>query len=165
QADDGIRDSSVTGVQTCALPIWVFNLACTCASLTPAPRFQGSSSLCPSPFNCMTRNIKRHHPYSTFFSLHLSLYPFPSSTLLSFVLSFFTLFFPSSTLLSFLQSSFLLPLFFPSSTLLSFFVLFFFPSSPLLSFLPLFFLFFFLFFFHSSFLSSLYFHSSFLSSF
>src|SRR4029434_7380487 len=26
--------------------------ACTCASLTPAARFQGSSSLCPSPFHC-----------------------------------------------------------------------------------------------------------------
>src|SRR5467141_3016177 len=24
QAEDGIRDSSVTGVQTCALPIWVY---------------------------------------------------------------------------------------------------------------------------------------------
>src|SRR4029434_4250362 len=51
----------------------VFKLACTCASLTPAPRFQGSTSLCPSPFKCITRNIKRHLPYSTSFSLHLSL--------------------------------------------------------------------------------------------
>src|SRR4030066_2147881 len=25
QAEDGIRDSSVTGVQTCALPIWAFS--------------------------------------------------------------------------------------------------------------------------------------------
>src|SRR4030066_664479 len=25
QAEDGIRDSSVTGVQTCALPIWLFS--------------------------------------------------------------------------------------------------------------------------------------------
>src|SRR4029434_6218361 len=36
-----------------------------------------SPSLCPSPFNCITRNIKRHLPYSTFFSsifLSLSLY-------------------------------------------------------------------------------------------
>src|SRR4029434_7299871 len=98
----------------------VIKLACTCASLTPAPRFQGSSSLCPSPFKCITRNIKRHLPYSTFFhSIFLSI-PFllqlffPSSIHLSF-------FFPSSTLLSFLHSSFLLPLFFPSFTLLSFF--------------------------------------------
>src|SRR4029434_2094572 len=52
----------------------VFKLACTCASLTPAPRFQGSSSLCPSPFNCITRNINRHLPYSTFFlSIFLSI--------------------------------------------------------------------------------------------
>src|SRR5260370_15147436 len=27
QAEDGIRDSSVTGVQTCALPIWEFDVA------------------------------------------------------------------------------------------------------------------------------------------
>ena len=26
QAEDGIRDSPVTGVQTCALPIWVGNI-------------------------------------------------------------------------------------------------------------------------------------------
>ena len=26
QAEDGIRDTSVTGVQTCALPIWAFTL-------------------------------------------------------------------------------------------------------------------------------------------
>src|SRR5207237_5373856 len=26
QAEDGIRDSSVTGVQTCALPIWIAQL-------------------------------------------------------------------------------------------------------------------------------------------
>src|SRR5260370_4435272 len=28
QAEDGIRDSSVTGVQTCALPIFAFGLVC-----------------------------------------------------------------------------------------------------------------------------------------
>src|SRR5260370_25593367 len=28
QAEDGIRDSSVTGVQTCALPIWVHHTEC-----------------------------------------------------------------------------------------------------------------------------------------
>src|SRR4029434_8584620 len=39
-----------------------------CASLTPAPRFQDSSSLCPSPLSCITRNIKRHLPYPPFFS-------------------------------------------------------------------------------------------------
>src|SRR5437763_2214082 len=26
QAEDGIRDTSVTGVQTCALPIWIFGV-------------------------------------------------------------------------------------------------------------------------------------------
>ena len=116
-------------------PLWhhnrVFKLACTCASLTPAPRFQGSSSLCPSPFNCITRNIKRHLPYSPFFlsifpSFSLSLYPEPLLfTLCSFLISFFhssfllPLFFPFFTLLSFFHSSFLLLLFF--SFLLSFF--------------------------------------------
>src|SRR4029434_8551049 len=64
----------------------VFNLACTCASLTPAPRFQGSSSLCPSPFNCITRNINRHLPSSNFFSLHLSIFLFISLSLLSLTL-------------------------------------------------------------------------------
>src|SRR4029434_2698799 len=126
----------------------VIQLACTCASLTPAPRFQGSSSFCPSPFNCMTRNIKRHLPYSPFFSLHLSLYPShstfshtpsPCFTPFSLLLSIFTLFTLSllslsrATLVcsSFL-SSVLLPLVFP----------FVFPSSPLFSF------------FHCSFLTS-----------
>src|SRR5256885_4878466 len=32
QAEDGIRDYKVTGVQTCALPIWLMSL-----SLTPRP--------------------------------------------------------------------------------------------------------------------------------
>src|SRR4029434_2693968 len=118
-----------------------------CASLTPAPRFQGSSSLCPSPFNCLTRNINRHLPYSTFF---LSIFLFISLSLLSLTLhlsaslnfslllsifSLFTLslsratlvhsvpfFFLFSTLLSFFHSSFLssflIPLFFPSFALL-----------------------------------------------
>src|SRR4029434_4011082 len=91
--------------------------ACTCASLTPAPRFQGTSSLCPSPFNFITRNIKRHLPFSTFFfslSFSLSIFShtpslcFPPFSLLLSIFSLFTL------------PSFLLPLFFPSSTLLSF---------------------------------------------
>src|SRR4029434_10362358 len=119
----------------------VIKLACTCASLTPVPRFQGSSSLCPSLFNCITRNIKRHLPYSTFFSLHLSLYlsqstfshtpspcftpffsPFNIFPLHSLFIHSCSLFVLSSTLLSFFHSSFLssflIPLFFPSSTLL-----------------------------------------------
>src|SRR5207237_1977725 len=36
QAEDGIRDSSVTGVQTCALPICLA-LSTTCFSATPYP--------------------------------------------------------------------------------------------------------------------------------
>src|SRR2546425_9691850 len=31
QAEDGIRDKLVTGVQTCALPIWVPNVSWPCA--------------------------------------------------------------------------------------------------------------------------------------
>src|SRR4029434_9796625 len=93
-------------------------LACTCASLTPAPRFQGSSSLCPSLFNCITRNI--------------ILSFFHSSFLLTL---FFSFLFSFTTLLPFFHSSFLfyflLPLFFPSSTLHPLF----FPSFTLLSFL------------------------------
>src|SRR4029434_10618128 len=132
----------------------VIKLACTCASLTPAPRFQGTSSLCPSPFNCLTRNIKRHLPSSTFFSLHLSLYPSHyffshSISLLHSIFSpSFNIFPLLSFLLSFFHSSFLLPLlsfllsFFHSFFLSSLFFTFFFPSFTLLSFL--------LSFFHSS---------------
>src|SRR4029434_6340532 len=111
----------------------VIKLVCTCAILTPVPRFQGSSSLCPSPFNCKTRNIKRHLPFSTFFlfiflSIPLTLLSLTlhHSASLHFV-SFFQ-YFPSSLslyslypepllftlrsfLLSFFHSSFLLPLF------------------------------------------------------
>src|SRR4029434_2330148 len=89
-----------------------------CASLTPAPRFQGSSSLCPSPFNCITRNIKT--PSILYFFLSLSF------TLLSFLHSCF--------LYSFLYY-FLLPLFFPSFTLLSFLLSFFHSSFFSFSFL------------------------------
>src|SRR5207248_6469437 len=34
QAEDGIRDRTVTGVQTCALPIWLNSIAVTLAALT-----------------------------------------------------------------------------------------------------------------------------------
>src|SRR5437763_10959621 len=37
QAEDGIRDTSVTGVQTCALPIWIRR----------NPLLSGRSSACP----------------------------------------------------------------------------------------------------------------------
>src|SRR4029434_4634359 len=109
-------------------------------------------SLCPSPFNCITRNIKRRLPYSTFFSLHLSLYPSTSNfshtpslcftpfSLLS-IFSHFTLFtvFIQSHSCSLFHSAFL-----SSFTLFSFLHSSFFSSSTLLSF------------FHSSFLSSLF---------
>src|ERR1019366_3295218 len=49
QAEDGIRDWSVTGVQTCALPIWVFspsNLAETASALRMKNyKVQGASSV------------------------------------------------------------------------------------------------------------------------
>src|SRR4029434_9106775 len=96
----------------------VIKLACTCASLTPAPRFQSSSSLCPSPFNCITRNIKRHLPPShSTFSHTPSLCFTPFSLLLS-IFSLFTLSLSRATLV---HSSFLLlPLFLTYSTLLFF---------------------------------------------
>src|SRR4029434_9439141 len=93
----------------------IFKLACTCASLTPAPRFQGSSSLCTSPFNCITRNIHRHIPYSTFFSLYPSHSTFshtpslcftPFSLLLS-IFSLFTLSLLSLSRATLVHSSFL----------------------------------------------------------
>src|SRR4029434_6814227 len=93
---------------------WVIKLACTCASLTPVPRFQGSSSLCPSPF-------LSSFLLSLFFSSSTPLFCLHSSFLASFLLSlFFLFFFPFFTILSFLlsffHSSFLLPLFFPFFT-------------------------------------------------
>src|SRR4029434_2079880 len=35
QAEDGIRDSSVTGVQTCALPIYMSECVCVCDCFIP----------------------------------------------------------------------------------------------------------------------------------
>ena len=150
-------------------PLWhhnrVIKLACTCASLTPAPRFQGSSSLCPSPFNCITRNIKRHLPYSPFFSLHLSLYPFHIYFLShsislphSIVSPSFNIYPLHSLFTAFIQShscSLFFSSFFLSSTLLSFFLSFFYSSCLLPLFFPFFTLLSFLLsFFHSSFFSS-----------
>src|SRR5437763_17018999 len=46
QAEDGIRDTSVTGVQTCALPIWIggeVELSPACSSTSPPiPAFRSS---------------------------------------------------------------------------------------------------------------------------
>src|SRR2546422_2643247 len=40
QAEDGIRDVAVTGVQTCALPIWT---GCAANGVGEAPLFRGSA--------------------------------------------------------------------------------------------------------------------------
>src|SRR5260370_10327416 len=55
QAEDGIRDSSVTGVQTCALPIssihcqptkgWVATASSMCGSLRPIPAEVGAQCI------------------------------------------------------------------------------------------------------------------------
>src|SRR5688572_31417231 len=55
QAEDGIRDLTVTGVQTCALPIWA-----TTASSTCPPR---NCSPTTSPPNALARSTpRRRHP-------------------------------------------------------------------------------------------------------
>src|SRR5437762_9342883 len=43
QAEDGIRDTSVTGVQTCALPIscWISPWCSLCAALSSTPSAKG----------------------------------------------------------------------------------------------------------------------------
>src|SRR5699024_11951249 len=40
QAEDGIRDRNVTGVQTCALPIFVFHMLPVCNVVTPITTWQ-----------------------------------------------------------------------------------------------------------------------------
>src|SRR5882762_4572369 len=65
QAEDGIRDSSVTGVQTCALPIWPrLRKSCTASenfSVPAATKAEYSPKLCPAtksgvtPFSASTR--------------------------------------------------------------------------------------------------------------
>src|SRR5207237_2494012 len=44
QAEDGIRDSSVTGVQTCALPIWAWQTAAPSGKPTPPLRLLAMSN-------------------------------------------------------------------------------------------------------------------------
>src|SRR5437762_14207781 len=47
QAEDGIRDTSVTGVQTCALPIWARYVARAAARAPASPtRLSSRSSVC-----------------------------------------------------------------------------------------------------------------------
>src|SRR5437870_13221639 len=53
QAEDGIRDGHVTGVQTCALPI------CIGSSLRSRGRGEGSWSRCGGPVPCRARQIGR----------------------------------------------------------------------------------------------------------
>src|SRR5437660_12032568 len=50
QAEDGIRDGHVTGVQTCALPICLPNCSLSCGSGTP-PR--------SAPSGCASRSEER----------------------------------------------------------------------------------------------------------
>src|SRR5438309_6502225 len=62
QAEDGIRDGTVTGVQTCALPIWV--------AIDAAPETQGSELLSTntpsaesiSSFSLLTCNSSASNP-------------------------------------------------------------------------------------------------------
>src|SRR5438309_7690616 len=42
QAEDGIRDGTVTGVQTCALPIWPTSSAKTRIAAPPSPENKGA---------------------------------------------------------------------------------------------------------------------------
>src|SRR6266568_6644675 len=51
QAEDGIRDGTVTGVQTCALPIWEPKED---AAITPAPSMVGVPMIFPVRPVCQT---------------------------------------------------------------------------------------------------------------
>src|SRR5207245_5425196 len=48
QAEDGIRDATVTGVQTCALPISAIPEAAVTSTKPPAPSERNSTSSAPS---------------------------------------------------------------------------------------------------------------------
>src|SRR2546421_6797908 len=49
QAEDGIRDLIVTGVQTCALPISAVHRACLAARSSPGPVTEGVRGRLPGP--------------------------------------------------------------------------------------------------------------------
>src|SRR5699024_11862420 len=49
QAEDGIRGRNVTGVQTCALPIWGFSTACGSISDSDRPAGGAGSRPCRNP--------------------------------------------------------------------------------------------------------------------
>src|SRR5947208_4108291 len=64
QAEDGIRDDLVTGVQTCALPIWIPSacwIICDVERFSvaawPAPR--KSSKLLSASYGCQRRSVAR----------------------------------------------------------------------------------------------------------
>src|SRR5256885_4255921 len=61
QAEDGIRDYKVTGVQTCALPISVPVLACSHGA-DPTPG--GTTPFPPRQHRC-PRALHDHRPFST----------------------------------------------------------------------------------------------------
>src|SRR5699024_11987184 len=57
QAEDGIRDRNVTGVQTCALPI---SFTYTHSKSTPTPvRFMDPKNICICPINQMSEYFHR----------------------------------------------------------------------------------------------------------
>src|SRR5437016_8929174 len=58
QAEDGIRDWSVTGVQTCALPIWLF--ACLQCARRPAARRACAQYLAPRRHRAAAGVVARH---------------------------------------------------------------------------------------------------------
>src|SRR5256885_7513182 len=68
QAEDGIRDYKVTGVQTCALPISAW-ARCWCRSASPASRCRGTvrrpTSSRPAPARCCTPSTRRATPTSS----------------------------------------------------------------------------------------------------
>src|SRR5260370_21395611 len=66
QAEDGIRDSSVTGVQTCALPISTLEGSATSQSREGLPQLRGGL-----PVHGQTLHIWRVIPSSRCIDLHL----------------------------------------------------------------------------------------------
>src|SRR3989475_10723438 len=58
QAEDGIRDLTVTGVQTCALPIWVTSSPSTCADSSPSWRILRSRASRKKTYHDMTKEVR-----------------------------------------------------------------------------------------------------------
>ena len=55
QAEDGIRDRDVTGVQTCALPIFIYKIAISAAKLQQ--KIELSSMLCQNSFFFFVKSL------------------------------------------------------------------------------------------------------------